>query len=233
MMKPLLKAYSRQFKDVAFTMERPLGSSGSIKALLAGALDIAVVSRPLKPEETAAQAKLTAYGKTPLAIVTNRGVPLKNITTRQLEDIYSGKTRAWPKGERIRIVLRPEADIDTAILKRLSPGMADAVDKARGREGMTIAVTDPESDKAVMKIPGAIGTSGLTGIRVGKLPLNIVSLNGVMPGPRTISDGAYPLAKDIGFVTTGRTSAAAVKFLKFVYSRQGRDIAEKTGVMLK
>ncbi|HAJ27641.1 MAG TPA: ABC transporter substrate-binding protein [Syntrophus sp. (in: bacteria)] len=232
MMKPLIEGYGKASRGVTFIMEKPLGSSGAIKALLAGAIDIAVTSKPLKPEEIARGGKLRYFGKTPLAIVTEKNVPLKTISIKELEDIYSGKTTKWPNGETIRIVLRPNEDIDTHILKGLSPGMAEAVTKAQRRQGMIIAVTDPESNDMVAKTAGSIGASGLTGVIVGKEPLHVLALDGVMPSRKALAGGTYPLAKNINFVTTGKLPHAAAKFLAFIYSNKGRAIAEKAGVLI-
>ncbi|MBF0328811.1 MAG: substrate-binding domain-containing protein [Nitrospirae bacterium] len=233
MMMPLMDAYLKSKKGITFEIEKPLGSSGAIKALIAGYLDIAVSSKPLKPEETAQGCKMRYYGKTPLTIVTNATNTKKNIATKELEDIYSGLTRKWPNGDTIRPVLRPVEDIDTKILKGFSPGMAEAINKANVQRGMIIAVTDPESNDAVAKTIGSIGASGLTGVLTGKWKLNVLSLNGVMPSTKTLSDGSYPLAKEVNFVVTEKLSEAATKFLNFIYSEKGRAIAEKSGVFVK
>jgi phosphate transport system substrate-binding protein len=232
MMKPIIESYGNASRGVSFIMEKPLGSSGAIKALLAGAIDIAVTSKPLKSEEIAQGGKLRYFGKTPLAIVTGKNVPLKTISSKELEDIYSGKTTKWPNGETIRIVLRPNEDVDTYILKGLSPGMAEAVTKAQRRQGMIIAVTDPESNDVLSKAIGGIGASGLTSIIVGKIPLNVLALNGAKPNRKNLADGKYPLAKDINFVTTGKLPHAAARFLDFIYSDKGRAIAERAGVLI-
>lgn len=230
--KPLAEAYGKNNRNVSFEIEKPLGSSGAIKALLAGALDIAIVSRPLKPEEIEQGGKLRDYGKTPLAIVTQKNVLVKNISTQELENIYSGKTAKWPNGETIRIILRPDADVDTKILRELSRGMADAISLAQHRRGITVAVTDPESNEAVSKTIGGIGGAGLCGILVDKSPLNVIRLNGIRPSRENLANKTYPLAKDISFVTTERLNAAAAKFLAFIYSNKGRSIAEKYGVLI-
>lgn len=232
MIRPITKAYSKKVHDVTFQMEKPLGSSGAIKALLAGALDIAMVSRPLNPREIARGATLRNFGKTPLVIVTQKKVPLKNVSTRELENIYSGALNRWPNGETVRVILRPNEDTDTKILKSLSPGMAEAIARARRRRGVMIAVTDPESNAAVARTIGGIGTAGLTNVHEEKLMLNVLKLNGVMPSRKTLANGSYPLAKEISFVQAGRPSDAAAKFLKFVYSKEGRAIAERTGVLV-
>lgn len=230
--KPLAKAYCKNNRNVTFEIEKPLGSSGAIKALLAGAIDIAIVSRPLKPEEIERGGKLRDYGRTPVAIVTRKNVPVKNISVAELENIYSGKTAKWPNGEIIRIILRPEADIDTKILKGLSPGMADAVTRARHRRGLIVAVTDPESNEAVSKTAGGIGVAGLCSILAGKSRLKLIEINEVKPSRENLANKTYPLSKDISFVTTDRRNDAAEKFLEFIYSNKGRSIAEKYGVLI-
>ncbi len=232
MLKPLIEAYRRANPGVSFEVQKPLGSSGAIRALTAGALDIGLSSRSLKPEETARGARLTPFGRTPLAIVTGRDVPVQDITTGDLEKIYSGVMTKWPNGEHIRIVLRPQEDIDTKILRGLSAGMDDAVTKAQARKGMIMAVTDPESDTTVSKTPGSLGAAGLTGVTTTRRPMKIISLNGVTPSTAAVASGRYPLVKEIAFVTTDRLPDAARKFLEFVYSDAGRALASKTGVLV-
>ncbi|MBI5484166.1 MAG: substrate-binding domain-containing protein [Deltaproteobacteria bacterium] len=232
MLKPFVEAYGKINRAVLIEIEKPLGSSGALKALLSGALDAVASSKALKPEEIAKGALQREYGRTPLAIVTEKNVRKMDITTKELEEIYAGKTTKWQNGESIRLILRPSQDIDTHILKTLSPGMSNAVNAAHSRPGMIVAVTDPEAYTAVSKTPGGIGATGLTSIITEKLPLNVLSLNGVAPTPRNLASGTYPLFKEISFVTTPRTTPAALKFIDFVYSPQGRAIADKTGVVV-
>lgn len=231
-MKPLIRAYAKTHPEVRIEMEKPLGSSGAIKALLAGALDIAVSSKVLKPEEVARGGISREFGKMPLAIVTGRNVPKTNITTKELQDIYYGNVRTWSNGEPIRLILRPDADIDTKILMGLSPAMEKAVQAARSQHGMIVAVTDPESDEAVVKTSGSLGAAALPTILVEKVPVNVLKLNGIAPSVKSLTDGTYPLGKDIRFITTKDTPSAALKFIDFVYSPKGRAIAEKAGVLV-
>ncbi len=232
MMRPLIEAYGKTKRGVSFEITKPLGSSGAIKALLAGAIDIAVVSLPLQPEDVAQGGISRPFGRTPLAVVTHRDIRLKNLSTRELEDIYAGRTKNWPDGEIVRVILRPREDTETKILKSISPGMAAAVAAAHQRQGMRIALTDPESNEAVSGTPGGIGTAALAGVLASRLPLNVVTLNGVRPSRKTLADGTYPLAKEILFATTGKLPVAASQFLEFVYSKRGHALAGKYGVLV-
>jgi len=232
MMKPLIQAYTKKNRNVRMEMGKPLGSSGSVKALLAGALDIAVSGSPVSAEDIARGARPMEYGITPLAIVTERNVPKSHITMRELEDIYAGRTTVWANGEKIRPVLRPEQDINTRLLRGLSEGMNKAIDEARSRPGAIVAITDFDAYTTIVRTPGAIGESGLTSIMVEKLPLNVLALNGVKPTPAALASRTYPLAKPIIFVVSPGTPPAALKFIRFVFSPQGRAIAGKAGVLV-
>lgn len=230
MLKPLAAAYQRSNPQVEIVVGRPLGSSGAVKALLAGALDIAMSGKPLKAEEASQGARLFAYGRTPLAIVAEREVPVTDLSSRQLEDIFAGRTTHWPGGQVLRLVLRPEADVDTQILRELSPAMNQAVSLAQGRPGMLLAITDPEATALVSRTQGGCGLSGLASVLEDGFPLKVLTLNGISPTPAALAGGTYPMAKDIFVVIPPRTSPAARGFLAFIYSKPGRALAQKAGV---
>ena len=232
MIRPLFMAYAKTNPGVSLEMEKPLGSSGALKALIAGAIDIAVTGKPPDPEVIRHGVKSRRFGKTPLAIVTEKNVPAQTLSTGELEDIYRGITGKWSDGQTIRVILRPNQDVDTKILRSLSPGIDEAVTIAHRRPGMFVAITDPESNEMVSKTPGGIGTAGLTSVLAGSRPLKVLALNGVLPSRKTLAEGAYPLAKEIYFVTTGNLPWVAAEFLDFVYSNKGRSITEKAGVLI-
>ncbi len=232
MMLPMNASYQKKRPGIRIVMEKPWGSSGAVKALLAGALDLAVSSKKLTPVESSQGAVSRGYGRTPLVIVAGRNVPITNITTRELEDIYAGKAHKWANGEAIRIVLRPRSDIDTTILEGLSPGMKKALAIAQEHPGMVVAVTDPESNKMVSAMAGALGASGLCSLLVVKPEVRPLSLNGVKPSAEALANRNYPLAKDIRFVTTAAPPRAVKEYLEFIYSAQGRAIASQAGVVV-
>jgi phosphate transport system substrate-binding protein len=232
LMAVLSEAYAKLNPGVQIVIEKPLGSSGAIKAVMAGALDLAVSSKPLTPEQGAQGAVAQEFGRTPLVLVTEKSVRKTDITTSELEQIYRGALRSWPNGVSIRVVLRPQSDVDTTILRGLSPGMAAAIEAAQSQPGMLTAVTDPESDDAVARTPGALGASALCSLLVAKPALNALTLNGVPASIGTLADRTYPLAKEIRFVTKGAPAPGVAAFLAFVTSPRGRALAEESGVLL-
>jgi len=230
MLKPLAEAYQHSNRHVEIVLGKPLGSSGAIKALLAGAIDIAMSSKPLPAEDSAMGARHFTYGKTPLAIVVEREVPVTDLSSAQLEDIFAGRMTRWGQGPALRLVLRPEGDVDTQILRNVSAAMNQAVSQAQARPGMLVAVADPEATALISRIPGGFGVSGLASALGDGFPLKLLTLNGVSPTTAMLANGTYPLAKDIHIVITAKATPAAMAFITFVYSKPGRALAQKAGV---
>jgi phosphate transport system substrate-binding protein len=127
------------------------------------------------------------------------------------------------------LVLRPESDVDTDMLKQISPEMSEAVKTALLRRGMIIAITNQESDNLVETIPGSLGVSTLSQIISEKKSSRPLSFNGVEPSVRTLADGTYPLGKSFYMVTPPKISTPVQVFVAFVHSPIGRRILLENG----
>ena len=145
----------RRDPSFAFEVLTNLGSGGGVKALAKGAIQLAVVSRPLKPEESNPNLRVVEYARTPFVLVTAKpGVTA--LSAAQVAALY-GRQARWPDGSPVRLVLRPAVDIDHALLAGLSPAMPAVLADALAREGMVVTATDREAADAVERLPGAIG----------------------------------------------------------------------------
>lgn len=221
----------------AFAADRPgttvdvlpsLGSTGGIDALLAGVVDVAVSSRALKDEERAAGAEGQTYARTPLAIVAAPGTPVDAITTAELEAIYDGSMTQWPDGATIRVVLRPETETDTLLLRSLSPEMDRAMDAAYARQGLVVASNDQENADTLEDLPGSIGVVALGQLTTEGRGLRVLALDGVRPSAALAADGGYGFAKELLMVLRPDSSPLARDFAAFVRSPEGRAILSQT-----
>lgn len=229
--KKLADAFEKTYPGTKITVMPSLGSSGGIKALLHGALDVAISGRALKEDELQKGAVASEFASTPFIFAVHKNVPKTDITVSELEKIYYGRQLKWPDGSLIRLVLRPTGDTDTTIVKGISKEMEHAVKAANSRPDMIIAVTDQEAADAVAKIPGAIGTTTLAQTRTETHPLKVLSFNGVPPTIESFASGRYPLTKPLYLVTTRNTSAPARQFIRFISSPKGRSILAQSGTM--
>ena len=132
-----------------------LGSRGGIKALQAGAVDVAVSATPAPAAEPGLM--WVELGRTPIIFATASARPGVSVTTADLVEILSGRKTTWPDGSRLRVILRPNGDSDTAFLRAISPAMDHAVGDGFKLPGVKIAATDQDAADAIGSIPGALG----------------------------------------------------------------------------
>lgn len=95
-MQVLAQAYAKNQPDAKITVLSSTGSSGGIKAVLAGAIQIGVSSRPPSGVESKGGAVAVEYGRTPFVLATAAASKVTGITTQNLVD--SRGTRRFTSG---------------------------------------------------------------------------------------------------------------------------------------
>ncbi len=228
-MRLLAEAFTARNPEIHVTTVPNLGSGGSIKAMLAGAIGLAVTSRPMTETERKAGAVETEYARTPFVFAVATKSRLTAVTTRELADIYAGTMVKWADGSTVRIVLRPRSDTDTDIVKSLSPELSAAVEMATKRPGVRVAVNDQDAADDLERIPGAIGPSSLALILSEKRALRALTLDGREPTTAASATGSYPVHKHLFFVTGATRSTEVEQFIAFVQSPAGREILVRNG----
>lgn len=228
-MQILGQAFNKAHPNVNVVIAPNLGSGGGIKAMLAGAIDLAISSRALEQSERAQGALATEYARTPFVFASAMRNNVSAITTRELVKIYKGETRTWPDGKPLRLVLRPESESDTDIVKSLSSEMNQAVKSALVREGMIMAMTDQDSADSMENIPGAIGGTTLAQIISEQRALKPLTLNGATLSLTALEEGKYPYFKTLFMVTRPKPNLVTQAFFAFVRSAAGRQILAKNG----
>jgi phosphate transport system substrate-binding protein len=111
----------------------------------------------------------------------------------------------------------------------MSPAMRAAVDIALRRKAMIVGMTDDDAADAIENVPGAFGGTTLSLVLSEKRTFGVLSLSGVVPSVRTMSDGSYPYSKTYFMVTMKNPSATVRRFIDFVRSPAGASILAKNG----
>jgi len=218
--------------DIKVKIYPSMSSSGGIKAVSEGSIDIGLSGRLLNVEEQKMGLSVFKYALSPFIPVAHTDVVISSLTTDEVINIYRGEKLAWPDGKRIRLILRPSHDSDTQIIRGISPEMGRAVDVAFSREGMLTAVTDQENADIIEKTPGTLGFCTLTQAITELRKLKILSYNGIPPSVNTLSSGRYPLSKPHFIVTRPEPAAAVRRFIEFLTSAEGKKIMEEAGNLI-
>ncbi|MBU1263073.1 MAG: substrate-binding domain-containing protein [Gammaproteobacteria bacterium] len=228
-MKILAEAYRASRPDTQIMVVPALGSSGSIKAVAAGVLDIGLSGRPLKPAEREQNLAEREVARTPLVLASMRAHA--GFTLSDIVRVYDGTLQTWPDGSPLRPILRPESDSETALLRAISPEIDRALTTAHARPGVHIAITDQDSADAIEHIPGGLGPSTLALILSEQRKIRALPLNGVAPSVAALRRGSYPYFKPLYLVTPQNPSGPARAFAAFIQTRQGARILSDNGYL--
>ena len=248
----LANSFAMSHPDISIEIPTGLGSGGSIRAVIAGVLDIGLGERPLDDKERAAGARQIPYAKTPLVIAC-RGAGLSagpaaipyasvgrvsacfgiddvaGLAGTRLIEIFSGAQSFWDDGTPVRIILRPETSTDTAALSRTFAGMGAALAKARAIRGIPVARTTHIALDRAEALPGALTTATLAAILSEHRSLHPIAIDGVAPTLKNLADGSYPLFKTLYLVIGSDAPPIVLDFVRFVQSNLGTAILRETG----
>ena len=222
-------AFQKKHPDVRLVFPPSLGSSGGIKAVIAGALDVGLNSRPLTEAEGGHGLVLAEYARTPLLLVTSHKGAGVSFTLKQIAALYNGEIQAYPDGTPLRVIMRPEVEIDIHLVRGLSPEIDAAILRAQLREGMNVAVTDHDNGEMLVKTRGAIGWMTLAQLISENLELAPLPIGTILPSQANFASGKYPLFRSFSVVTGAQPTPLTKAFLEFLTSAEGRAILLKNG----
>lgn len=228
-MRLLGEAFSKQHPEIKVIVLTSLGTSGAIKAVPKGQLDVGVSSRSLTEEEGKLGVMSAEYARTPLVFAVASKTAVRSLTLSQLADIYSGKMPNWPGGAQIRPVLRQAGDDTTRQLRLMSSEMDASLTLAEKRDGLPFATTDQEAADKAEGIPGAIAVMTLPLIVSEGRALRALALDGTDPTVVNGITGRYPYAKRCFVITKSDPSPEVKLFRSFMESPAGREVLARTG----
>lgn len=223
--KRLAEAFSAQTSGVELHLPASLGTTGGMRAVLAGAIDIAVGVRPVTAEEAAVGARSQIFARSPFGFVTSHPRPPTDLRAADLPDIYAGTRRTWPDGSPIRVVLRTRRDGDSLFLIERFPETARAMDESHERKLMPVAQTDQINLDIAERLEGSFTSSTMAAVASERRTrLRPLLLDGVEPTAAAVASGAYPHVRPLYFITMPTTGEAGHAFVAFVRSPAGAAI---------
>jgi len=229
---PVLAAeFAKTNPGVTFRFPPSLGSSGGVRALVAGKLDISIASRPLKDAERAKNVRAMAFLRSPFIFVTSLKGEAQDLSRRELIDIYRLRKTSWPNGQQIRLVLRPRSDTDTTILKRLIDDPSDPVAHAYSLKTIPVGRTDQENLDLAERTPGSLATATLVTVLAENRRVTPVLFNGVAPTPENLASGAYTASKTLYLVVHDAPSPNVRRFVEFVTGPGGAAVFSRYGAI--
>ena len=224
----LTDEYAANNPDVEFVYLPGLHSSGGIRGVANGDLEIGAVSRPLSEEEQAMGLTYQHLSDDGLVIAVHPGTGIDKLTSEQVREIYRGVYDNWSElgGEDVPIVIldRNEEESAKVILRQyvLGPDL-EVTPKAVN------LFYEPDMVEAVQNTPGAIGYFSLGFGISEQIDVTCLALDGVKPSVETVDDGAYKVIRPLGVVVSPQSDDEIVAFLEWTQSDEALDLIESRG----
>ena len=231
LMAKLGEAFAASPDGVEVKVLPSLGSSGGIRALNAGAIDLAVSARPLKDKEKGKGSRAIALARTPFVLVTSHQHP-GGIRREALAAMFMQDAPVWPDDTPVRVVLRQENDSDNAVLANFFPGMAEALARARTRPFIPVARNDQENLSIAMRMEGSLTAASLMQVLAEEADVRLIDIDGVAPTVDNLSERTYSFFKTLYVVFPAQPRAETNALLRYARSVEARRILWEAGAAL-
>jgi phosphate transport system substrate-binding protein len=221
--------YEATAKNVKITQLEPGQSENIIDGIKQRVVDLGAISKTLKPEENDGSLESREVVHDALLVATHpRVTGIKNLTTEQIKDIYSGTITNWKQvgGNDAKIVLldRPEDESAKRLLRKYYLG-----NDLKSSPEAVVLRKEGELIQAIQSTPYSIGTFSLAHAISHKLSVNRLSLNGVEPTRENVKTGKYPMLRTISIVWHKNPTEATQSLIQYISSQPGINAMEQSG----
>jgi phosphate transport system substrate-binding protein len=230
----LVPQLAEQFKadhpDATFDIAAE-GSTTGFAALIDGTAQIGMASRPAKSEEiAAAKAKNVTLKETivaydGVAVIVNEANPVKNLTKKQVEQIFTGEVSDWSavggSGGAISIYTRNTSSGTYSEFKELAMKKRDYAPSAQKMAG------NEQIAAEVGKNPNGVGYVGLAYVKAKGV--KVASIDGALPSIESVQRKGYPYSRPTFYYTNGEPAGLVKAFVDFTLSDAGQKIVANVG----
>lgn len=212
------------------------GSGKGVQALIAGKVDLAGASRPLKPEEKKAGLSAATIGYDAIAVFVHKSNPVKNLTKEQLKGIFTGKITNWKEvgGKNAPIV--PNTEIiagKRATIEMFQEHVMDGAKYGKFKEvdlprDQIVELTKQENGICAVSM-GLLAS--LTNEQKGKV--KAISVAGSEPSDKNVQSGAYIISRPLLLVTKGLAKGDVKEFISYILTSEGQAIVTNNFVPVR
>jgi len=211
-------------KETGITIDLFVASSMScVYRVIQDMTDIASTTRAIYQRHKDHGLVETPFCKNPLAVITHKSLPVNNISTEQLRQIFSGGVKNWKE------VGGPDLPITLVV-----PGYDTGANKNFRRLVMRhkettydyITYKSTRVIEAIERLPAGAISFISRGTIITHPDIKALSINGQKP-----SDQSYPYYQRFYMVTKGEPKGSVKIFIDFIQSKKGQSIIKERGML--
>jgi phosphate transport system substrate-binding protein len=229
--RSLAAAFQSDHAEIRVLIHDSIGSSGGVRAVRDGVIDLGLISRPLSPEEQRWGLRVAPYARVPVVVAANPSVPDDGLDAGGLLDLFRGARTRWSDGSPVVLFLRERGDSSHAAVAQRLPGFAEANEDAYRQQRWLVLFSDAAMHRTLQETPGAVGLLDLGQVNLQPPRLRVLALDGVIPSPESLATGVYPFFKDLAFVHHQPLKKEEAAFLDFTHSARAQELILSAGCL--
>lgn len=206
------------------------GTASGVNALIEGTIEICSASRLLKAEEISRIAEkyrsvgvYSIIAKDALSVYVHPANPVKNLTLKQLKQIFTGEISSWAEvggtDSEIHLVIRPPNSGTNSYFRE------HVLENAPYSPQAMIIPTTQQIVATIMQDSLAIGYGG---IAFGPAEIHC-QVNGINPSIDNVRYDLYPISRYLYLYTLQKPKGLAREFIDWTISLEGQRIIQQTG----
>lgn len=208
------------------------GTGVGARALIDGRVDLAAASRALAPDEVEALFNETGtlgirylVALDAIAIYLHPDNPVTSLSFEQLGGLFSGRMPSWRSvgggGDGVAVVIRPPTSGTHRFFR-------DHV--LAGGPYASCAVTVRRTQDVIAAVASNADAIGYGGLAYSGDVVH-AAVDGIAPNPRTIREGAYPLARYLFYYATEPPDGIVRTYVDWVIGPEGQEAVAETGLL--
>jgi phosphate transport system substrate-binding protein len=207
------------------------GSTTGIAAIIDGTAEIGMSSRRAKSSEVGAASakgknmKPTVVAYDGIAVIVNSANPVKSLTRKQVEQIFTGDVQDWSavggSGGKISIYTRNTSSGTYSEFKELAMKKRDYAGGSQKMAG------NEQIAAEVGKNKNGVGYVGMAYTKASGI--KVVSIDGATPSVKSVQDHSYPYWRPTFYYTNGEPSGLAKQFVDYTLGSAGQKVVSQVG----
>ena len=223
----LAQAYMQEHPDVKINVQGG-GTSVGITSAQQGTAQIGTASS--KPKDSDAQGLVqTQIAKDGIVVIVNNANKISALTINQTKDLFSGNVTDWSK-------MGGSAGSVSVITREDGSGTRDGFQNLvmGGKNGTSIlktAIVQSSTEAILQAVKGNPNSVGYISLASLNGDVKAVTINGVAPSEKTVSDDTYKIVRPFIFLTKGQPTGIVKDFVDFTLSSEGQSIIKQAGAV--
>lgn len=203
------------------------GSGIGIKQVSSKLIDLANSGRkPTASEIEKGDLKLFRFAIDGIGIVVNPKNPLANLTTKQLQDVFSGKIKNYKafglKDAPINLYTRDNSSATRKVFHKEALKKSDISTSAR-------VISSNSAMKTAIK--NDINGIGIMSLGLVDKNAKLLSLDGVYPSLENVKNNSYTVSRGLYLLSSGEPKPLAKAFIDYMRSEEGSQIVSEFGFL--